>query len=67
MRQDAVKDYLERAGAVWPVVQKLLEEGELVETKHGRHLFYLRKLRAPGNIIPRCGKGGTGKTIHVKR
>ena len=53
MRQDAVKDYLTRAGAAWPVVQQLLEKGELVETKHGSHVFYLRKLRARGKIIIR--------------
>jgi wyosine [tRNA(Phe)-imidazoG37] synthetase (radical SAM superfamily) len=51
MRQDAVKDYLAQAGAAWSVVRKLLEEGELVETKHGSHVFYLRKPRTPGKII----------------
>ena len=51
MRQDAVKDYLAQAGAAWSVVRKLLEEGELVETKHGIHVFYLRKPRTPGKII----------------
>jgi wyosine [tRNA(Phe)-imidazoG37] synthetase (radical SAM superfamily) len=53
MRQDAVKDFLARAGAAWPVVQQLVDKGELVETKHGSHVFYLRKLRAPGKIIMR--------------
>jgi wyosine [tRNA(Phe)-imidazoG37] synthetase (radical SAM superfamily) len=45
MREDAVSDYLARAGAGWPVVQRLVTEGELVEVEHGGHAFYLRKLR----------------------
>jgi wyosine [tRNA(Phe)-imidazoG37] synthetase (radical SAM superfamily) len=45
MRQDAVSDYLARAGTGWAVVQRLVAEGELVEVEHGGHTFYLRKLR----------------------
>lgn len=45
MRRDAVDDFLSRAGADWAVVLRLVEEGELVETEYGDHLFYLRKLR----------------------
>ena len=45
MREDAVSDYLARAGAGWPVVQRLVAESELVETVRGGHTFYLRKLR----------------------
>jgi wyosine [tRNA(Phe)-imidazoG37] synthetase (radical SAM superfamily) len=48
MRQDAVSDYLARAGATWPVVQRLLAGGELIEAEHGGHTFYLRRLRRPG-------------------
>jgi wyosine [tRNA(Phe)-imidazoG37] synthetase (radical SAM superfamily) len=44
MREDAVQDYLARAGAGWPVVQRLVAQGELVEVEHGGHTFYLRKL-----------------------
>jgi hypothetical protein len=47
MRQDAVGDYLARAGAEWSVVQRLVTEGELVEVQHGSHTFYLRKLGVP--------------------
>jgi wyosine [tRNA(Phe)-imidazoG37] synthetase (radical SAM superfamily) len=48
MREDAVKDYLARAGAGWPVVQRLVAQGELVEVEHGGHAFYLRKFTVPG-------------------
>lgn len=48
MRQDAVSDYLAQAGATWPVVQRLLAGGELIEAEHGGHTFYLRRLRRPG-------------------
>jgi wyosine [tRNA(Phe)-imidazoG37] synthetase (radical SAM superfamily) len=44
MREDAVGDYLGRAGAKWSAVHRLVAHGELVEVKHGRHTFYLRRL-----------------------
>jgi wyosine [tRNA(Phe)-imidazoG37] synthetase (radical SAM superfamily) len=47
MREDAVSDYLARAGAAWSVVHRLVAEEQLVELKHGSHKFYLRRLRAP--------------------
>jgi len=43
MRKEAVDALLSRAGASWDVVDHLLAHGELVETKHDGHLFYLRK------------------------
>ena len=46
MREDAVSDYLARAGAAWSVVHRLVAEERLVELKHGSHKFYLRKLGA---------------------
>ena len=50
MREDAVRDYLVRAGAGWPVVQRLVAESQLVEAVHGGHTFYLRKLGLPSSI-----------------
>ncbi|MEJ2210385.1 MAG: radical SAM protein [Anaerolineae bacterium] len=47
MRRDAVDDYLARAGAGWPVVDRLVAQGELIEAEHGAHTFYLRRLRRP--------------------
>ena len=49
MRQDAVNDYLTRAGGNWAVVEHLLEDGQLIETAYGNHRFYLRKLRLSSN------------------
>jgi len=51
MRDDAVQTYLARAGTGWPVVERLVAQGELVETEHGGHTFYLRKLAGPGRGI----------------
>jgi wyosine [tRNA(Phe)-imidazoG37] synthetase (radical SAM superfamily) len=47
MREDAVSDYLARAGSTWSVVQRLMAESKLVEVEHGGHTFYLRRLRVP--------------------
>jgi wyosine [tRNA(Phe)-imidazoG37] synthetase (radical SAM superfamily) len=45
MREDAVDEYLARAGADWAVVRQLVRQGRLVEAEYGGHRFYLRKLR----------------------
>jgi wyosine [tRNA(Phe)-imidazoG37] synthetase (radical SAM superfamily) len=47
MRQDAVSEYLARAGAGWQVVGRLVAQGELIQADHAGHTFYLRKLRRP--------------------
>jgi wyosine [tRNA(Phe)-imidazoG37] synthetase (radical SAM superfamily) len=47
MREDAVSDYLARAGAEWTVVHQLVTEGTLVEAKRDGHSFYLRKVQVP--------------------
>jgi wyosine [tRNA(Phe)-imidazoG37] synthetase (radical SAM superfamily) len=44
MREDAVSEFLVRAGAAWPVVQGLVDQGQLVEIDHEGTVFYLRKL-----------------------
>jgi wyosine [tRNA(Phe)-imidazoG37] synthetase (radical SAM superfamily) len=48
MREDAVEDFLERAGADWDVVRHLVAQEELVETAYSNHRFYLRKINGPG-------------------
>ena len=50
MREDAVMDYLTRAGAGWSAVRRLMAEGKLVKIEYGSHIFYLRRLRAPDTI-----------------
>jgi wyosine [tRNA(Phe)-imidazoG37] synthetase (radical SAM superfamily) len=44
MREEAVSEFLARARADWPVVYKLIEEDQLVETEYGGKGFYMRKL-----------------------
>lgn len=44
MREEAVSQFLARAGADWDVVRRLLAQGQLVETHYEGHRFYLRKL-----------------------
>jgi wyosine [tRNA(Phe)-imidazoG37] synthetase (radical SAM superfamily) len=44
MREDAVREFLERAEGEWETVRRLMSEEKLVEVKHGGHRFYLRKL-----------------------
>jgi wyosine [tRNA(Phe)-imidazoG37] synthetase (radical SAM superfamily) len=45
MREEAVTELLERAGASWDVVAGLLGEHKLIMTVHEGHRFYLRTLR----------------------
>jgi wyosine [tRNA(Phe)-imidazoG37] synthetase (radical SAM superfamily) len=45
MREDAVDEFLARAGVDWEVVRRLVVQDQLVETEYGDHRFYLRKLR----------------------
>ena len=45
MREEAVNEFLARARADWPVVYKLIEENQLVETGYREKRFYVRKLR----------------------
>jgi wyosine [tRNA(Phe)-imidazoG37] synthetase (radical SAM superfamily) len=42
MRQDAVNDFLMRAGVDCRIVEKLMAQGQLVETKYRGQLFYMR-------------------------
>jgi wyosine [tRNA(Phe)-imidazoG37] synthetase (radical SAM superfamily) len=47
MRQEAVSDFLARAGADWSLVQRLIAQGQLVETAYAGRSFYMRKLSDP--------------------
>jgi wyosine [tRNA(Phe)-imidazoG37] synthetase (radical SAM superfamily) len=50
MREDAVSEFLararskQRAGADWPVVHNLVEQGQLIKTEYEGKWFYVRKL-----------------------
>jgi wyosine [tRNA(Phe)-imidazoG37] synthetase (radical SAM superfamily) len=44
MREEALRDLLERAGSDWSVVEKMLANEQLVEITHEDSKFFLRKL-----------------------
>jgi len=45
MREDAVDEFLDRAGADWGLVHELVAQDHLVKVEYGDHQFYLRRLR----------------------
>lgn len=49
MREDAVDEFLGKAGADWSAVHQLVADDLLVETEHGGHRFYVRKLNRHNN------------------
>jgi wyosine [tRNA(Phe)-imidazoG37] synthetase (radical SAM superfamily) len=50
MRNDAVEEFLKRAGAYWETVHRMVEKGLLIETEYGRNHFYVRRFRRhPGD------------------
>ncbi|MCG7851941.1 MAG: radical SAM protein [Methanosarcinaceae archaeon] len=46
MREEAVSDLLARAGADWSVIHRLIDRGQLIETKYKGRKFYMRRLSA---------------------
>ena len=46
LREDAVAGLLSKSGADWEQVQRLLDEGRLVQTEYQGRKFYLRGLKA---------------------
>ncbi len=44
MREEAVIEFLKKAGASWGVIKKLIEDGSLVELEYQGIKFYMRKL-----------------------
>ncbi len=45
MRREAVKEFLKKANADWSIIEKLLQEGKLVELEYEGNIYYMRKLR----------------------
>ncbi|MBN2198785.1 MAG: radical SAM protein [Candidatus Aminicenantes bacterium] len=48
MREDAVSEFLDRAGSDWEVIRRLVSEGTLVEAEYGGRRFFLRTLKPGG-------------------
>ena len=46
MREEAVSDLLARAGGNWSVIHRLIDRGQLIETKYKGRKFYMRRLSA---------------------
>ncbi len=46
MRKEAVSKFLARAKADWPVVHRLIAQGQLIETEYEGKKFYMRRLRS---------------------
>ena len=47
MREDAVDEFLARAGVDWPIVHALVAQGRLVEMGYEGRTFYVRRFRRP--------------------
>jgi wyosine [tRNA(Phe)-imidazoG37] synthetase (radical SAM superfamily) len=45
IREDAVSEFLTRAKAGWPVIHKLVEQGQLIKTEYEGKSFFVRRLR----------------------
>jgi wyosine [tRNA(Phe)-imidazoG37] synthetase (radical SAM superfamily) len=45
MREEALKDFLKRAHSDWSVIDRLIEQSKLIESKYEGHKFYIRKLK----------------------
>ena len=45
MREEALKDFLKRAKSDWSVIDRLIEQGQLVESEYKEHKFYIRKFK----------------------
>ena len=44
MREEAVNEFLTRAGSDWSIVQRLIDGGQLVETNYEGRNFYIRRV-----------------------
>ena len=44
MREDAIKEYIKKAGKDWKEVERLLRKGKLKETVYDKNKFYVRNL-----------------------
>jgi wyosine [tRNA(Phe)-imidazoG37] synthetase (radical SAM superfamily) len=56
MREEAVNEFLTRAGSDWSVVQRLIDGGQLVETEYDERSFYMRRLHETGHSFRRSSE-----------
>jgi wyosine [tRNA(Phe)-imidazoG37] synthetase (radical SAM superfamily) len=43
MREEAVKEFVFKAGAIWSVVRGLVDQGRLIESEYEGQKFYMRR------------------------
>jgi wyosine [tRNA(Phe)-imidazoG37] synthetase (radical SAM superfamily) len=48
MREQAVRNLLDKAGARWPIVETLVRDGELVDVAYRGERFFVRRIHARG-------------------
>ena len=44
MRREAVKEFLKKTDSSWSIIEKLLQEGKLVQLEYQEKVYYVRKL-----------------------
>jgi len=44
MREEGVKELLRKANAGWEIIEKLLDEGKIIELEYEGHKYYMRKI-----------------------
>jgi len=58
MREDAVEDFLKRAGGDWDIIYKLIAQARLLEAEYEGKKFYMRKL---GNMPDKALRNKAGQ------
>jgi wyosine [tRNA(Phe)-imidazoG37] synthetase (radical SAM superfamily) len=51
MREEAVREFLERTGSSWELVQNLIDAGQLIKAEYQGRKFYLRRLKKTGDVL----------------
>lgn len=51
MRREAVAALLRTCGAGWDVVKRLIDEGQIIETQHSGHTYYVRRFKRPDDVM----------------
>ena len=59
MREEAVIEFLEKTGNDWAVIERLIEDGALVEMEYQGKKFYMRKLPDRAQVKSSRGSGLT--------
>lgn len=47
MREDALRDFLEKVGATWSLISQIITEGRIIGVAYDHHTYYMRRLFTP--------------------